>query len=68
MSERSLAIGFDAPSPQARPSLTEVNPFSLYNASISRLDWDRKVKLMTLNQLDHLKAAELDRPDNTGNL
>ena len=32
MSERSLAIGFDAPSPQARPSLTEVNPFSLIEA------------------------------------
>ena len=32
MSERSLAIGFDTPSPQARPSLTEVNPFSLIEA------------------------------------
>ena len=46
----------------------EVNPFSLYNASISKLAWDGRIKLLTLNQLDHLRAADLDREDATGNV
>jgi broad specificity phosphatase PhoE len=46
----------------------EVNPFSLYNASISKLAWDGRVKLLTLNELDHLRAAALDRQDATGNV
>lgn len=46
----------------------EVNPFSFYNASISKLVWEKRIKLMTLNQLDHLKAAGIDREDATGNL
>ncbi|MEX2141264.1 MAG: histidine phosphatase family protein [Pirellulales bacterium] len=46
----------------------EVNPFSLYNASISKLAWSEKVKLLTLNQLDHLRAAGLAREDATGSV
>jgi 2,3-bisphosphoglycerate-dependent phosphoglycerate mutase len=46
----------------------QINPFSFYNASISRLAWDRQIKLLTLNQLDHLKSAGLDFTDNTGDL
>ena len=46
----------------------EVNPFSLYNASISKLAWGEKTKLLTLNQLDHLRAAGLAREDATGSV
>ncbi|MDZ4820334.1 MAG: histidine phosphatase family protein [Planctomycetota bacterium] len=46
----------------------ETNPFSLYNGSISRLVWDQRIKLMTLNQVEHLCAAGLARDDETGNL
>ncbi len=45
-----------------------LSPFSLYNASISRLAWDKSPKLLTLNELDHLCAAGLEREDATGNL
>ncbi len=44
----------------------ELNPFSLYNASISKLAWTDRVKLLTLNQLDHLRLAGLAREDATG--
>jgi 2,3-bisphosphoglycerate-dependent phosphoglycerate mutase len=33
------------------------NPFPLYNGSISQLVWEREPKLVTLNQVDHLRAA-----------
>jgi probable phosphoglycerate mutase len=46
----------------------ELNPFNLFNASISRLAWDKSPKLLTLNELDHLRAAGLEREDATGNL
>jgi 2,3-bisphosphoglycerate-dependent phosphoglycerate mutase len=46
----------------------EVNPFNLYNASISRLAWDKSPKLLTLNELDHLRTAGLNREDSTGAL
>jgi 2,3-bisphosphoglycerate-dependent phosphoglycerate mutase len=36
------------------------NPFSFFNASISKLAWDGQVKLLTLNQIEHLR-----RPDGT---
>jgi probable phosphoglycerate mutase len=32
----------------------ERNPFNLFNASISQLRWDTQVRLITLNQVDHL--------------
>ncbi len=44
------------------------SPFSFYNASISKLIWDRSIKLMTLNQVDHLRAAGLEILDGTGDL
>jgi probable phosphoglycerate mutase len=46
----------------------DINPFSFYNASISRLAWNSRIKLLTLNQLDHLTAAGLDETDSTGDL
>jgi broad specificity phosphatase PhoE len=46
----------------------ELNPFSLYNASISRLAWNDRIKLLTLNELEHLRAANLARHDATGNV
>lgn len=33
------------------------NPFTLYNASISQLAWVSEPKLVTLNQVEHLRAA-----------
>jgi broad specificity phosphatase PhoE len=32
----------------------ERNPFNLFNASISHVRWDTQVRLITLNQVDHL--------------
>jgi 2,3-bisphosphoglycerate-dependent phosphoglycerate mutase len=46
----------------------ERNPFSFYNASISKLAWADRIKLLTLNQLDHLRAAGLAREDATGSV
>ncbi len=42
------------------------NPFTLYNASISQLLWQREPKLLTLNEIDHLRAAGLDVITNRG--
>ena len=36
----------------------ERNPFSLLNGSISRLGWSSDVKLLSLNQTDHLVDAQ----------
>jgi broad specificity phosphatase PhoE len=46
----------------------ELNPFSFYNASISVLAWNDRIKLLSINQLEHLKAAGLAREDATGNV
>ena len=46
----------------------ERNPFMLYNGSISMLDWTTQVKLMTLNQIDHLRAAGCALATRTGDL
>lgn len=32
----------------------ERNPFNFYNGSISRIAWEKEVKLVTFNQLEHL--------------
>ncbi len=45
----------------------ENNPFGLFNGSISRMQWDSRVQLLTLNELDHLRASGLAR-EATGNL
>jgi broad specificity phosphatase PhoE len=34
----------------------ERNPFALYNAAITRLAWEREVKLLSFNQVDHLNG------------
>lgn len=46
----------------------ETNPFSLFNASISRLAWDGKWTLLTLNQMDHLEKAGVAKEVGRGNL
>jgi probable phosphoglycerate mutase len=46
----------------------ERNPFMLYNGSISMLDWENQFKLMTLNQIDHLRAAGCALATRTGDL
>ena len=46
----------------------ERNPFMLYNGSISMLEWDAQLKLMTLNQIDHLHAAGCALATRTGDL
>lgn len=46
----------------------ERNPFMLYNGSISMLEWDGQVKLMTLNQTDHLRLAGCELATRTGDL
>jgi 2,3-bisphosphoglycerate-dependent phosphoglycerate mutase len=46
----------------------EINPFSFYNASISVLAWNDRIKLLSLNQLEHLRTAGLAREDSTGNV
>jgi 2,3-bisphosphoglycerate-dependent phosphoglycerate mutase len=46
----------------------EINPFSLYNASISVLAWNEKIKLLSLNDLDHLRKSGLARKDATGSV
>jgi 2,3-bisphosphoglycerate-dependent phosphoglycerate mutase len=46
----------------------ETNPFSLFNASISRLAWDGKWSLLTLNQMEHLEKAGVAKEVGRGNL
>jgi probable phosphoglycerate mutase len=46
----------------------ERNPFSLYNGSISMVDWTAQFRLLTLNQLDHLRAEGLELRSRTGDL
>ncbi|HVU89944.1 MAG TPA: histidine phosphatase family protein [Pirellulales bacterium] len=51
-------------------SLLEVpagrNPFTLYNASVSRLIWKHEPKLLTINEVDHLRAAGIEWIANRG--
>jgi probable phosphoglycerate mutase len=44
------------------------NPFMLYNGSISRIEWGPQLKLMTLNQTDHLRSAGCELATRTGDL
>lgn len=44
------------------------NPFTLYNGSISQADWQAQFRLITLNQLEHLRAAGIDLKNRTGDL
>lgn len=46
----------------------ELNPFSLLNASISRLAWDGHWQIMTLNQTEHLVQAGVINESGRGNL
>lgn len=46
----------------------ERNPFMLYNGSISMLEWSGQLKLMTLNQVDHLRAAGHELATRAGDL
>lgn len=44
------------------------NPFAFFNGSINRIQWDREVKLVTVNEIEHLRAAGVERFDRTGDL
>jgi 2,3-bisphosphoglycerate-dependent phosphoglycerate mutase len=46
----------------------ELNPFAFYNASISRLAWDKQVKILSINELDHLRAIEVISEASAGDL
>lgn len=46
----------------------ERNPFLLYNGSISLVEWNSQVKLVTLNQMDHLTRDGVDLRTRTGDL
>ncbi len=46
----------------------ELNPFVFYNASISRIAWHKQVKVLTINQLEHLHAADIATETSTGDL
>jgi len=45
----------------------ERNPFVLYNAALSILDWEGEPRLLVLNQTDHLRAVGCER-SGTGEL
>lgn len=47
---------------------SDKNPFSLFNASISRLVWDDRWRLLTLNQTEHLTANGVANEAGRGNL
>lgn len=44
----------------------ERNPFSLFNASVTRLYWDTRVRLITLNEIEHVRRAGIPGADSTG--
>ena len=46
----------------------ERNPFMLYNGSMSMLESTTQIKLMTLNQIEHLSAAGCALATRTGDL
>lgn len=46
----------------------ELNPFNLFNASISRLVWGKRIQLWTINEIEHLRAVNLAKEDAFGNL
>ena len=46
----------------------ERNPFSLFNGSISQADWNEHFKLLTLNQMEHLRVGGEDLRSRGGDL
>jgi 2,3-bisphosphoglycerate-dependent phosphoglycerate mutase len=56
----------------------ELSPFSFYNAAINKLTWNQqdpkssgplnRIKILVLNETEHLKAAGLEAPNGTGDL
>jgi probable phosphoglycerate mutase len=46
----------------------ELNPFNLFNASISRMVWKARIQLWTLNEIEHLRTNNLAKEDAFGNL
>ncbi|MEK6233874.1 MAG: histidine phosphatase family protein [Planctomycetales bacterium] len=45
-----------------------LNPFQLFNCSISQLVWNGQFQLLTLNERDHLRAVNDGQPVKTGDL
>ena len=56
----------------ALKSLLEIpadrNPFSFYNASLSKLSWDGQIKLLVLNQIEHLRRPDGGYDTKSGDL
>lgn len=46
----------------------ERNPFTFYNASISTLSWDGELKLLTINNIEHLRSPEFALETRMGDL
>ena len=46
----------------------ERNPFNLYNASITRMEWGERVRLLTLNETEHLRDVGEVPPRGVGDL
>jgi probable phosphoglycerate mutase len=46
----------------------ELNPFSLFNGSLSRLEWGSKIKLVTLNETEHLRGVNDGHESSGGDL
>jgi probable phosphoglycerate mutase len=46
----------------------ERNPFSLFNAAISRIDWGKQFRLITLNETEHLREVNGGRNESGGDL
>lgn len=46
----------------------ENNPFSLFNGSINRLDWKSRLKLVTLNEMQHLRDVNAGQDISAGDL
>lgn len=44
------------------------SPFMLYNGSINTLEWNGQVKLLTLNQIDHLRTPDGELKTRMGDL
>ncbi|MGE0607762.1 MAG: histidine phosphatase family protein [Pirellulales bacterium] len=46
----------------------ELNPFSFFNGSLSKLSWQSQIKLLTLNQIDHLRRPDGGYDTKSGDL
>jgi len=45
-----------------------LNPFRFYNTALTKLEWEAQLKILYVNQLEHLRAAGIERESRTGDL